>query len=155
MMPNQYRHFSSQPVPSKLKTTNCGAFCPGLSLVILKPSGSVPPAGTPPSSFAGTAVDGTLEPVVGDVRELVVVPTADDDGDPGVAEDEPADEAAEPAGADPVTSLVTVTVVRLLPLVQAVRTTDPMTARASTAVRRRFPRRRDPFTILWLITAHS
>src|ERR1700712_4982752 len=100
MMPNQYCHFWSQPVPSKEKTMNCGAFCPGFSLVILKPSGSVPPAGTPPLSFAGTvfanaAVGLTAADPVGRIVEPVGETPAAAVPDEVLDEDLPGDETDE------------------------------------------------------------
>ena len=136
MMPNQYCHFSSQPVPSKLNTTNWGAFCPGLSLVILNPSGSVPPAGTPPLSLAGTDVDATLDVLAGFPELLVPVAALAELEDEVLELDEPVDGADADAelllvcGAR--TLLVTV-IVAVLPLVQATSITEPATSRLRCA----------------------
>jgi len=78
MMPNQYCHFSCQPAPSKLTTTNCGAFWPALSLRGTKPSGWTGPSPGPlPGDVvaAGFVVEELALvgfPVVGDALELPV-----------------------------------------------------------------------------------
>src|ERR1700712_3488835 len=150
MMPNQYCHFSSQPVPSNEKTTNCGAFCPGFSLVILKPSGSVPPAGTPPLSLAGTAFDEpvvNVAPVPGSVGRTVEpvaeAPDEDEVDDDEVPDDEWADDVA-----DAVTLRVTVVD---LPPVQAERPIDPANKSAVSARRVRRVPQPDPATLPLLV----